>query len=39
MAAKIPDAKLEVFPGANHGVHIEKNREVIATIRKWVGHT
>ncbi|KAH3914382.1 hypothetical protein HBI56_093360 [Parastagonospora nodorum] len=37
MAALIPNAQLEVFAGANHSVHIEKNSEVIATIRGWIG--
>jgi pimeloyl-ACP methyl ester carboxylesterase len=37
MAARIPGAQLEVFAGANHSVHIEKNSEVIATIRRWIG--
>lgn len=36
MAAIIPQARLVVFAGANHGVHIEKNREVVATIRDWL---
>jgi proline iminopeptidase len=36
MAARIPGAHLEVFAGANHGVHIEKNSEVIVTIRRWL---
>lgn len=37
MAARIPNAQLEVFAGANHSVHIEKNSEVIAAIRRWIG--
>jgi proline iminopeptidase len=37
IAARIPDARLEVFVSANHSVHIEKNSEVIATIRRWIG--
>jgi proline iminopeptidase len=36
MAARIPNAQLEVFVGANHSVHMEKNGEVIATIRRWI---
>ena len=36
MADSIPHAQLEVFAGANHGVHIEKNSEVLATIRAWI---
>ncbi|KAH7068511.1 Alpha/Beta hydrolase protein [Paraphoma chrysanthemicola] len=36
MAARIPNAQLHVFADANHSVHIEKNSEVIATIRKWI---
>ncbi|KAK7949250.1 uncharacterized protein PG986_010136 [Apiospora aurea] len=33
IASKIPDATLMVVENANHGVHLEKNEEVIARIR------
>jgi proline iminopeptidase len=36
MATRIPNAHLEVFAGANHSVHIEKNAEVISAIRCWI---
>ncbi|KAF3034860.1 hypothetical protein E8E12_000709 [Didymella heteroderae] len=36
MAASIPDARLEIFAGTNHSVHIEKNCEVIAVVRDWI---
>ncbi|KAF2639037.1 alpha/beta-hydrolase [Massarina eburnea CBS 473.64] len=35
MASLIPDAQLEVFVGANHSVHLEKNKQVIDLIRAW----
>ncbi|KAH7061677.1 Alpha/Beta hydrolase protein [Paraphoma chrysanthemicola] len=36
MAARIPNAQLHVVADANHSVHIEKNSEVIAKIRRWI---
>jgi proline iminopeptidase len=37
MVARIPNARLAVFAEANHSVHIERNSDVIATIRSWIG--
>ncbi|KAJ5546880.1 Alpha/beta hydrolase fold-1 [Penicillium frequentans] len=34
MASRIPSTRLEVIAGANHGVHLEKNAEVIELIRQ-----
>ncbi|PYH87474.1 alpha/beta-hydrolase [Aspergillus ellipticus CBS 707.79] len=37
IAAGIPDAKLVVVKGANHGVHLEQNERVLAEIRAFLG--
>ncbi|KAJ5660133.1 Alpha/beta hydrolase fold-1 [Penicillium longicatenatum] len=34
IALRIPSARLKVIAGANHGVHVEKNAEVIELIRQ-----
>lgn len=36
IAGAIPKATLVVFPGANHGVHLEKNAEVLEKIREFL---
>jgi proline iminopeptidase len=38
MAARIPNAHLEVIADANHSVHVEKNAEVISAIRSWIAN-
>ncbi|KAL1601735.1 hypothetical protein SLS60_006650 [Paraconiothyrium brasiliense] len=36
IASRIPGSRLEIFRGANHSVHHEKNAEVIQLIRDWI---
>ncbi|CZR65609.1 uncharacterized protein PAC_15509 [Phialocephala subalpina] len=36
IARSIPKATLAIFPNANHGVHLEKNAEVLAKIRQFL---
>ena len=36
MAAGIPGSRLEVFPGAGHGVFRDKPAEALAVIRDFV---
>jgi pimeloyl-ACP methyl ester carboxylesterase len=36
IASKIPGAYLKVIANANHGVHLEKNAEVIELIKEHV---
>ncbi|KAF8862477.1 alpha/beta-hydrolase [Acephala macrosclerotiorum] len=36
IAHSIPKATLAIFPNANHGVHLEKNVEVLAKIREFL---
>jgi proline iminopeptidase len=35
MASHIPGSRLEIFRGANHSVHHEKNEAVIRLIHDW----
>ncbi|KAF1950180.1 alpha/beta-hydrolase [Byssothecium circinans] len=35
MAVRIPNARLEIFAGANHSVHLEENDKVVELIREW----
>ncbi|KAJ6036123.1 Alpha/beta hydrolase fold-1 [Penicillium herquei] len=37
IAARIPNAHLDIIPNANHSVHLEKNDEVIRLIRWYLG--
>ncbi|KAJ5740865.1 Alpha/beta hydrolase fold-1 [Penicillium malachiteum] len=37
IAARIPNAHLDIVPDANHSVHLEKNDEVIRLIRWYLG--
>lgn len=36
IASRIPGSRLEIFRGANHSIHHEKNEEVIRLIQDWV---
>ena len=35
MAALIPDATLEILPGAGHTAHLERPDAFVAAIERW----